>query len=101
MDGIALTVAGIAVFGPTGNLLFVGGLDLTGALPFIVNPAPRAASTNRNSDVTTRSDVRSPILTPAVARVVAFTFGVGVPIGALTIIATALRAARADAGLAG
>jgi predicted MFS family arabinose efflux permease len=100
--GPLLTVAGIAVFGPVGNLLFAGGLGLVGALAFIANPAPRAASANRRSGADDAyRGVRSPILMPAVARVAAFTFGIGVPVGALTIVATASEAARADAGLAG
>ena len=99
--GPLLTVAGIAIFGPTGNLLFAGGLGLIGALAFVINPAPRTASTPRRGPVAARSRVRSPILIPAVARVAAFTFGIGVPIGALTIVATASEAARADPGLAG
>jgi MFS family permease len=99
--GPLLTVAGIAVFGPVGNLLFAGALGLIGALAFIVNPAPRAASSDRRRDVTAPRGVRSPILLPAVARVAVFTFGIGVPIGALTIVATASEEARDDAGLAG
>jgi MFS family permease len=99
--GPLLTVAGIAVFGPTGNLLFAGGLGLIGALTFILNPAPRAASIKRRCDVAVHSGVRSPILAPAVARVAAFTFGIGVPVGALTIVATASEVARAVTGLAG
>ncbi|MFG6445851.1 MFS transporter [Microbacterium sp. P07] len=99
--GPLLTVAGIAVFGPIGNLLFAGALGLIGALAFIVNPAPRAASAKRGSDVAARRSIRSPILIPAVARLAVFTFGIGVPVGALTIVATASEAARADAGLAG
>jgi predicted MFS family arabinose efflux permease len=104
--GPLLTVAGIAVFGPIGNLLFAGGLGLIGALAFIVNPAPRAASTERRTERTERTErahrrVQSPILIPAVARVAAFTFGIGVPVGVLTIVATASETARADAGLAG
>ncbi|RFA10280.1 hypothetical protein B7R54_14480 [Subtercola boreus] len=99
--GPLLTVAGIAVFGPVGNLLFAGGLGLIGALAFSINPAPRAASTKRPSNVTAHSGEQSPILLPAVARVAAFTFGIGLPVGALTIVATASEAARADPGLAG
>jgi predicted MFS family arabinose efflux permease len=99
--GPLLTVAGIAVFGPTGNLLFAGGLGLIGALAFILNPAPRAASAGRHGDRATHTGTRSPILLPAVARVAAFTFGIGVPVGALTIVATASEEARGDAGLAG
>jgi predicted MFS family arabinose efflux permease len=99
--GPLLTVAGIAVFGPVGNLLFAGALGLIGALAFIINPAPRAASSDRRRDGTAPRGVRSPILLPAVARVAAFTFGVGVPIGVLTIVATASEEARGDAGLAG
>ncbi|MCS5721528.1 MFS transporter [Herbiconiux sp. CPCC 203407] len=98
--GPLLTVAGIAVFGPIGNLLFAGGLGLIGALAFVLNPAPRAASVERRS-VATRSGVRSPILVPAIARVAVFTFGIGVPVGALTIVATASEAARSADGLAG
>jgi predicted MFS family arabinose efflux permease len=99
--GPLLTVAGIAVFGPVGNLLFAGSLGLIGALAFILNPAPRAASAERPSGVAARSGVRSPILEPAIARAAAFTFGIGVPVGALTIVATASEAARAADGLAG
>jgi predicted MFS family arabinose efflux permease len=99
--GPLLTVAGIAVFGPIGNLLFAGGLGLIGALAFILNPAPRAASRKRPSDAGAPSGVRSPILLPAVARVAALTLGIGIPVGALTIVATASEAARAETGLAG
>lgn len=99
--GPLLTVAGIAVFGPVGNLLFAGGLGLVGALAFVLNPAPRAASAERRRDTTARSRGRSPIRIPAVARVAALTFGIGFPIGTLTIVATATETARADAGLAG
>jgi predicted MFS family arabinose efflux permease len=109
--GPLLTVAGIAAFGPVGNLLFAGGLGLIGALAFIVNPASRAASRTTSGrrrsgsasdvDLAAPRSVRSPILEPAVARVAAFTFGIGVPIGVLTIVATASEAARADPGLAG
>jgi predicted MFS family arabinose efflux permease len=99
--GPLLTVVGIAAFGPIGNLLFAGGLGLIGALAFILNPAPRAASTTRRDDAVAPASIRSPILMPAVARIAAFTFGIGVPVGALTIVATASEAARADAGLAG
>ncbi|MFB2585833.1 MFS transporter [Herbiconiux liukaitaii] len=99
--GPLLTVAGIAVFGPVGNLLFAGALGLVGALAFVINPAPRAASAQRRGDVTAHPGVRSPILLPAVARVAVFTFGIGVPVGALTIVATATEAARTSEGLAG
>jgi len=99
--GPLLTVVGIAVFGPVGNLLFAAGLGLVGALAFIVNPAPRAASTHRRSGGAAHPGIRSPILMPAVARVAVFTFGIGVPVGALTIVATASEAARDSAGLAG
>lgn len=99
--GPLLTVVGIAVFGPVGNLLCAGGLGLVGALAFILNPAPRAASARRRSHVTAHLGIRSPILIPAVARVAVFTFGIGVPVGALTIVATASEAARSTDGLAG
>jgi MFS family permease len=99
--GPLLTIAGIAIFGPTGNLLFAGGLGLIGALAFIINPAPRTASKERHDRAAPKRGARSPILMPAVARVAVFTFGIGIPVGALTIVATASEAARADAGLAG
>ncbi|MDO9395786.1 MAG: hypothetical protein Q7T71_04515, partial [Herbiconiux sp.] len=99
--GPLLTVAGIAAFGPVGNLLFAGGLGLAGALAFILNPAPRAVPVERRSDGAARAGVRSPILLPAVARVAVFTFGIGVPVGALTIVATASEAARSLPGFAG
>jgi predicted MFS family arabinose efflux permease len=98
--GPLLTVVGIALFGPVGNLLFAGGLGLVGALAFIVNPVPRAASAERRGGAA-HPAVRSPILIPAVARVAVFTFGIGVPVGALTIVATASEAARTGEGLAG
>jgi MFS family permease len=99
--GPLLTVVGIAVFGPVGNLLFAAGLGLIGALAFIVNPAPRAASAHRSAGGAAHPGIRSPILMPAVARVAVFTFGLGVPVGALTIVATASEAARDSDGLAG
>ncbi|MFB2554862.1 MFS transporter [Herbiconiux liangxiaofengii] len=99
--GPLLTVAGIAAFGPVGNLLFAGALGLVGALAFVINPAPRAAPIHRRTDVAAHPGRRSPILIPAVARVAAFTFGIGVPVGALTIVATASEAARSSEGLAG
>jgi predicted MFS family arabinose efflux permease len=99
--GPLLTVVGIAVFGPVGNLLFAGGLGLIGALAFIVNPAPRAASARRHGESAGYPGIRSPILIPAVARVAVFTFGIGIPVGALTIVATASEAARWSNGLAG
>ncbi len=98
--GPLLTVAGIAVFGPVGNLLFAGGLGLVGALAFVINPAPRAASRERGV-VTVGGGMRSPILLPAIARVAVLTFGIGLPVGALTIVATASEEARAQPGLAG
>ena len=99
--GPLLTVVGIAVFGPVGNLLFAAGLGLVGALAFILNPAPRAASAHRRAGGAAHPGIRSPILMPAVARVAVFTLGIGVPVGALTIVATASEAARASGGLAG
>lgn len=99
--GPLLTVVGIAVFGPVGNLLFAGALGLVGAVAFVLDAAPRAASTSRGSGGPRHPGVRSPILIPAVARVAVFTFGIGVPVGALTIVATASEAARSSEGLAG
>lgn len=99
--GPLLTVVGIALFGPVGNLLFAGALGLLGALAFVLNPAPRTVSIVRHTRDAARSGVRSPILLPAVARVAAFTFGIGVPVGALTIVATAAEAARSSVGMAG
>jgi predicted MFS family arabinose efflux permease len=99
--GPLLTVVGIAVFGPVGNLLFAGGLGLVGAVAFVLNAAPRAASRSRQTGGPRHPGVRSPILIPAVARVAVFTFGIGVPVGALTIVATASEAARSSEGLAG
>ncbi|MBF4571172.1 MFS transporter [Herbiconiux sp. VKM Ac-1786] len=96
--GPLLTVVGIAVFGPVGNLLFAGALGLVGAVAFVLDAAPRAASRSRQSR---GPHHRSPILIPAVARVAVFTFGIGVPVGALTIVATASEAARSSEGLAG
>jgi predicted MFS family arabinose efflux permease len=99
--GPLLTVAGIAVFGPTGNLLFAGVLGLLGAFAFVLSPAVRSASLPGAHDGDLSGPVRSPILIPAVARVATFTFGVGVPVGVLTIVATASEASRSQAGLAG
>jgi predicted MFS family arabinose efflux permease len=99
--GPLLTVAGIAVVGPTGNLVFTGVLGLIGACAFVLSPATRAAPRGSGPDVATSAPQRSPILIPAVARVALFTFGIGVPVGALTITATASEATRDVPGLAG
>lgn len=96
--GPLLTVAGIAVVGPAGTLVFAGVLGLLGACAFVLSSASRAAPRGSGPDVAPQ---RSPILIPAVARVALFTFGIGVPVGALTITATASEATRDVPGLAG
>ncbi len=118
--GPLLTVVGIAAFGPVGNLFFAAGLGLVGVVAFILNPVSRAASTSvavsapvsasataewrgggGRAERGRRGGERSPILIPAVARVAVFTFGIGLPVGALTIVAAASEAARDTDGLAG
>lgn len=99
--GPLLTVAGIAAFGPAVNVLFVGALGLVGTLAFVASRAPREASEANDLRPTARTVKNSPILLHGVSRVILFTCGLGFPIGALTIVATAFEEVHVHAGLAG
>ena len=95
--GPLLTVLGIGAFGVTGNVLFAAALGLVGTLTFAAN---RVSRTVGASDLA-NSPRRSPLRDPLVRRLVAFTFGVGVPVGVLTISVTVFGERHGVAGFAG
>jgi hypothetical protein len=95
--GPILTVAGIAAFGATGNIVFAASLGLIGTLAFAANPVSREVTFVDPTDAARQSPLRNPRL----LRVVGFTFGVGVPVGVLTIAATGYEESHAIAGFAG
>ncbi|MCU1481368.1 MAG: arabinose efflux permease family protein [Subtercola sp.] len=91
--GPLLTVLGIAAFGSTGNVVFAGLLGLAGAVAFAVHPVSRSAGAPVRHDQAGSGRVRaaghpSPLRNAAFRPIVLFTFGVGVPVGALTIVVT-------------
>jgi hypothetical protein len=95
--GPLLTVVGIAAFGATGNVVFAAVIGLVGTVAFAVNPVSRSFE---------RPHARaakpvSPMRTPEFRRIVLFGFGVGLPIGVLTITATAFSESSGVEGLAG
>jgi MFS family permease len=95
--GPLLTVVGIAAFGATGNVLFAAALGLAGSLAFA------AARASRSAVATHTPGVRrpTPVGDPRFRRLVLFTFGVGVPVGMLTIAVTVFGADHSLAGFAG
>jgi MFS family permease len=95
--GPLLTVGGIAAFGATGNVLFAAGLGLVGTLAFAANPVSRRVHSDERTDVAGPS----PWTVPAFRRVVAFAFAAGLPVGVLTIAATAVEEARGIPGFSG
>lgn len=95
--GPLLTVLGIAVFGAPGNIVLAGSLGLLGAILFALNSASRAAVGIARAHGASRSPLREPGMLPLVF----FTFGVGLPVGALTIVATTAEDSRGIEGLAG
>ncbi|WP_213816092.1 MFS transporter [Glaciihabitans sp. dw_435] len=82
--GPLLTVVGIWAFGATGNILFAAALGLVGTLGFASNRVSRAAGRSEHAGLRHVSPVRD----ARFRRLVAFTFGVGVPVGVLTIAVT-------------
>ena len=83
--GPLLTVLGISAFGATGNIFFAAALGLVGTLAFAANSLSRSHRISAH-DVAGRVN---PVADARFRRVVAFLFGVGVPIGILTITVTA------------
>lgn len=88
--GPLLTVAGITLFGATGNLIFAGALGLTGTLAFAADRLSRSVTPSR-VDAGPRV---SPMRNRTLQRVVLFQFGVGFPLGMLAIAVTAFGELR-------
>jgi predicted MFS family arabinose efflux permease len=95
--GPLLTVAGIAAFGATGNVVFAAALGLVGALAFAVNPMSRRTHVDERTDVAHVS----PWASGGFRRVAAFAFAAGLPVGVLTIAATTVGEARGIDGFSG
>ena len=95
--GPLLTVLGISAFGATGNVLFAAALGLVGTLGFALNRVSRTVGASEISDVPRQSPIRS----ARFLRLVGFTFGVGVPIGVLTISVTVFGERHGVEGFAG
>ena len=90
ITGPLLTVLGISAFGATGNVLFCAALGLGGTLAFAANSVSRKS---RGLHVDGTAHV-SPMRSGAFRRVVAFQFGIGVPLGVLVIAVTAVGEQR-------
>jgi len=95
--GPLLTVLGISAFGATGNVLFAAALGLAGTLAFAVNSVSRTVGASETPDAPRQSPIRS----ARFRRLVAFTFGVGVPVGVLTISVTVFGERHGIEGFAG
>jgi len=95
--GPLLTVLGITAFGATGNLLFAAALGLGGTLAFALDRFSR----EMEPVVVDAGPRRSPILDGTFRRVVVFQFGVGFPLGMITIAVTAFGEQRGVPELAG
>lgn len=95
--GPLLTVLGIAAFGATGNVLFAAALGLVGTVAFALNRVSRTAGASASSDLPRVSPIRS----ARFRRLVAFTFGVGLPVGVLTIAVTVFGERHSFDGFAG
>ena len=95
--GPLLTVLGISAFGATGNVLFAAVLGLGGTVAFALNRVSRTAGA---SDVSVEPRP-SPIRSARFRRLVAFTFGIGVPVGVLTISVTVFGERHGVDGFAG
>jgi len=95
--GPLLTVLGISAFGATGNVLFAAALGLVGTIAFALNRVSRTVGASEISDVPRTSPIRS----ARFRRLVAFTFGVGVPVGVLTISVTVFGERHGVEGFAG
>jgi MFS family permease len=95
--GPLLTVLGISAFGATGNVLFAAALGLVGTLAFAANRVSRTVGASEIPD----APRQSPMRTARFRRLVAFTFGVGVPVGVLTISVTVFGERHGVDGFAG
>jgi MFS family permease len=95
--GPLLTVLGISAFGATGNVLFAAALGLGGTVAFALNRVSRTVGASGISDAARPSPLRSATF----RRLVAFTFGVGVPVGVLTISVTVFGERHNVDGFAG
>ncbi|MEF2978794.1 MFS transporter [Subtercola sp. YIM 133946] len=125
--GPLLTVLGIAWFGSTGDVVFAGLLGLAGAVAFAVHPVsqgagrpvaappgearlpeagrPVAAEAGSGaSGGVARGGAGghpSPLRNRQFVRILVFTFGVGIPVGVLTIAVTVFEDQHAAPGFAG
>ena len=95
--GPLLTVAGIAAFGATGNLIFAGALGLVGTLAFAADRLSRSV----RPEATSGAKRPSPMRTNALQRIVIFQFGIGFPLGMLAIGVTAFGELRDTPEFAG
>ena len=95
--GPLLTVLGISAFGATGNVLFAAALGLGGTVAFALNRVSRTVGASAISDLPRQSPLRS----ARFRRLVAFTFGIGVPVGVLTISVTVFGERHGIDGFAG
>ena len=95
--GPLLTVLGISAFGATGNVLFAATLGLGGTVAFALNRVSRTVGASAMSD----SPRQSPQRSARFRRLVAFTFGIGVPVGVLTISVTVFGERHGIDGFAG
>jgi MFS family permease len=95
--GPLLTVVGIAAFGATGNVLFAAALGLVGTVAFALN---RVSRTPDARDISVHG-TSSPFRDRRFRLIVAFTFGVGLPVGVLTIVATVFEETHGLAGFSG
>ena len=95
--GPLLTVLGISAFGATGNVLFAAALGLGGTVAFALNRVSRTVGASAMSD----SPRQSPLRGARFRRLVAFTFGIGVPVGVLTISVTVFGERHGIDGFAG
>lgn len=88
ITGPLITAVGILAFGAQGNMYLMAAIGLVGTVVFAAHSQlrDRAPLDHRQGDAT----LRTPLLAiPALRRLVAVQFTVGVPIGVLTISATA------------
>jgi predicted MFS family arabinose efflux permease len=95
--GPLLTVLGISAFGATGNVLFAAALGLGGTVAFALNRVSRTVGASAMSD----SPRQSPLRSARFRRLLAFTFGIGVPVGVLTISVTVFGERHGIDGFAG
>ena len=95
--GPLLTVLGISAFGATGNVLFAAALGLGGTVAFALNRVSRTVGASAISDLPRQSPLRG----ARFRRLVAFIFGIGVPVGVLTISVTVFGERHGIDGFAG